>query len=69
MLAEARDAHLAAQRAVVNQRLKAERKEEERVARERREEKQGREHAYDVLEAEGEGGRSNVDGWDEEDFM
>lgn len=40
--------------------------------RERRDEKWRREHAYEDLmrvDANGEGGRSNADGWDEDDFM
>lgn len=38
--------------------------------RERREEREGRERGWRELAGEGEGeGRSNEEGWDEEDFM
>ena len=42
-------------------------KEEEKVARERREDKERRERGYQDLMAEG--GRSNEEGFDEDDFM
>lgn len=52
------------------------RKEEERRIRELREEKEGKERAYkelmDGVGEEGAGagaGRSNAEGWDEDDFM
>ena len=54
---------------------KSERKEEERVRKEQREEKWRREHAYEELhrglgEDDGEGlGRSNQEESDEDDFM
>ena len=58
----------------------AERKEEERVRKEQREEKWKREHAYEELHKglgeddggdadEGTRGRSNQEEWDEDDFM
>ena len=42
---------------------------EERVVRERREEREGRGRGYEELMAAGEGARSNEEGFDEEDFM
>ncbi|KAL9021114.1 MAG: hypothetical protein Q9185_001653 [Variospora sp. 1 TL-2023] len=73
----AKEEHLAEQRAKAREKAKEARKEEEKVKRERKEEKYRREHAYEDLmngagdEEEGGGGgkRSNVDGWDEDDFM
>lgn len=65
-----KDAYVARQRA--KKRLEADRrrKEEERLARERRAEKEGREKGWEeLMKAGGERGRSNVDGFDEEDFM
>lgn len=63
-----KEAHLAELRQKAREKAKEVRKEEERVKRERKEEKWKREHAYDELMS-GEGGRSNEEGWDEEDFM
>lgn len=65
-----KDAYVARQRA--KKRLEADRrrKEEERLARERRAEKEGREKGWEeLMKAGGDRGRSNVDGFDEEDFM
>ena len=40
------------------------------MVRERREEKERRERGYEELRVgDGEGGKSNEEGWDEEDFM
>ncbi|KAL9613993.1 MAG: hypothetical protein Q9167_001473 [Letrouitia subvulpina] len=63
-----KEAHLAELRQKAREKAKEVRKEEERVKRERKEEKWRREHAYEELMG-GEGGRSNEEGWDEEDFM
>ncbi|KAI4164583.1 MAG: hypothetical protein LQ342_001896 [Letrouitia transgressa] len=63
-----KEAHLAELRQKAREKAKEVRKEEERVKRERKEEKWRREHAYEELMS-GEGGRSNEEGWDEEDFM
>lgn len=67
-----KEAHLAGLRARANAVKKALRKEEERVARERKEDKWQREHAYEELMHTDDGGsvgRSNEQGWDEDDFM
>lgn len=46
-------------------------RKEELSIREKKEEKEGRERAYRDLMQGGEedGGKSNAEGWDEEDFM
>lgn len=62
-----KEAHLARQRATKRAENERRQKEEERVARERREEKERRERGYEDLMAEG--GRSNEEGFDEDDFM
>ncbi|MCJ1263953.1 hypothetical protein MMC22_003824 [Lobaria immixta] len=67
-----KETHLAGLRARANAAKKALRKEEERVARERKEDKWRREHAYEELMHADDGGsvgRSNEQGWDEDDFM
>lgn len=67
-----KETHLASLRARANAAKKALRKEEERVARERKEDKWRREHAYEELMHADDGGsvgRSNEQGWDEDDFM
>lgn len=67
-----KETHLAGLRARANAVKKALRKEEERVARERKEDKWQREHAYEELMHTDDGGsvgRSNEQGWDEDDFM
>lgn len=67
-----KETHLAGLRARANAVKKSLRNEEERVARERREDKWTREHAYEELMHADDGGsvgRSNEQGWDEEDFM
>ena len=63
-----KEAYLARRRA--QKRVESERraKEEEKVAKERREEKEMREKGYGELMAGG-GGRSNEEGFDEDDFM
>lgn len=63
-----KEAHLGRQRAKKRAENERRKKEEERVARERREEKERRERGYEDLMAEG-GGRSNEEGFDEDDFM
>ncbi|CAF9904701.1 MAG: hypothetical protein HETSPECPRED_004760 [Heterodermia speciosa] len=76
-LATDKEAHLKRLRAAANALQQAQRKEEERVRKEQREEKWSREHAYEELhkglgeeDEEGEGkGRSNQEVWDEDDFM
>lgn len=72
-LAAAKESHQASLRASTTAAKKVARKEEERLLRERRDEKWKREHAYEDLmrvDPDGEGGgRSNAVGWDEDDFM
>jgi hypothetical protein len=69
-LAPAKEAHLSELRKKEHAARKDKQKEEERVKRERRDEKWKREHAYEDLHGEGgEGGKSNAEGWDEDDFM
>ena len=71
-LATDKEAHLKVLRGEANQQRQAERKEEERLRKEQREEKWKRDHAYEELHAgleSGEVGRSNADGFDEDDFM
>lgn len=67
-LQAAKEEYMSAQRAEKRREAERKRKEEERVGRERREEREGRERGYEKLDDEG-GKRSNVVGWDEEDFM
>ncbi|KAL9065462.1 MAG: hypothetical protein Q9161_008223 [Pseudevernia consocians] len=62
-----KEAHLARQRATKRVENEQRKKEEEKVARERREEKERRERGYEDLMAEA--GRSNEEGFDEDDFM
>lgn len=62
-----KEAHLARQRATKRAENERRQKEEDGVARERREEKERREKGYEDLMAEG--GRSNEEGFDEDDFM
>lgn len=67
-----REAHLAEIRKKLNAEKKETRKEEERVAREWREEKEKREMGYVGLmhgDDEKESRRTNEEGWDEDDFM
>ncbi|KAL8800314.1 MAG: hypothetical protein Q9182_005277 [Xanthomendoza sp. 2 TL-2023] len=67
-----REKHLSELRAKAREKAKEARKEEERLMKERREEKCKREHAYEDLmndEVDGVGKRSNQDGWDDDDFM
>ncbi|MCJ1461711.1 hypothetical protein MMC07_000309 [Pseudocyphellaria aurata] len=67
-----KETHLKGLRARANAVKKSLRKEEERVARERKEDKWKREHAYEELMHADDGGsvgRSNEQGWDEDDFM
>ena len=71
-LATDKEAHLKILRGEDHRKRQAERKEEERLRKEQREEKWKRDHAYEDLHAgleHGEGGRSNADGFDEDDFM
>ena len=71
-LATDKEAHLKVLRAETNKQRQAERKQEERLRKEQREEKWQRDHAYEELHAgleHGEAGRSNADGFDEDDFM
>lgn len=39
------------------------------MKKERKEDKWKREHAYEEMYEEGEGGKSNTEGWDDDDFM
>lgn len=59
---------MAGQRAEKRREAERKKKEEDKVVRERREEKERRERGYDDLMASGEG-KSNEDGFDEDDFM
>lgn len=71
-LLEERNAHRAELRKVTNEALQKRKKEEARVAKERREEKREKEEGWKSLhgdEAVEELGRSNQDGYDEDDFM
>ena len=68
-LPAAKETYLSQQRAKKRAESERKKKEEERVMRERREEKEGRERGWEALrKGEGEG-RSNEEGWDEDDFM
>lgn len=67
-LQAAKETYLSAQRAEKRREAERKKKEEDRVMRERREEKEKRERGYDDLMQSGEG-RSNEEGWDEDDFM
>jgi len=70
-LQEARTAHHASLRKVANEALQKRKKEEARVAKERREEKSKKESAWEELYGEErvrEEGRAN-EGWDSDDFM
>ncbi|CAF9918941.1 MAG: hypothetical protein ALECFALPRED_000905, partial [Alectoria fallacina] len=62
-----KEAYLSQQRAKKRAENDKRKKEEEKVARERREDKERRERGYQDLMAEG--GRSNEEGFDEDDFM
>ncbi|CAD6579268.1 MAG: hypothetical protein ASARMPRED_009019 [Alectoria sarmentosa] len=62
-----KEAYLSQQRAKKRVENDKRKKEEEKVARERREDKERRERGYQDLMAEG--GRSNEEGFDEDDFM
>ncbi|KAL8704887.1 MAG: hypothetical protein Q9201_001955 [Fulgogasparrea decipioides] len=68
-----KEQHLSKLRAKARERAKEVRKEEERLKKERQDEKYKREHAYEDLmkgdDDEGGGKRSNQDGWDDDDFM
>ena len=71
-LAVAKEVYLSGQRAEKRREAERKRKEEERVGRERREEREGKERGWRELAAGGGeegGGRSNEEGWDEDDFM
>ncbi|MCJ1401735.1 hypothetical protein MMC11_004952 [Xylographa trunciseda] len=72
LLAE-RDAHLAELRKATNAELQKRKKEEARLAKERREEKVRKERDWEELYGEeavnGEGRANNQDGFDEDDFM
>ncbi|MCJ1440058.1 MAG: hypothetical protein MMC23_000540 [Stictis urceolatum] len=72
-LRESRDANLAAKRKVANEVLRKKKKEEDRLATERRENKAKSEAEWNALYGDGrvqDEGRSNNDGgWDEDDFM
>ncbi len=59
---------MAGQRAERRREAEKKKKEEEKFMKERREEKENRERGYDDLMASAEG-RSNEDGFDEDDFM
>lgn len=67
-LPDQKETHLSRQRAEKRVEDAKRREDEERVARERREEKERRGRGYEELMG-GEGGRSNEEGFDEEDFM
>ena len=67
-LADAKEAHLAAERKVRRQESERVKKEQERIVRERREEKEGRENAWRELMTSAPA-RSNEEGFDEDDFM
>ncbi|KAL9602244.1 MAG: hypothetical protein Q9219_001968 [cf. Caloplaca sp. 3 TL-2023] len=69
-----KEQHLSELRAKAREKAKEARKEEERLKRERTDQKYKREHAYEDLmkgddDVEGGGKRSNQEGWDEDDFM
>ncbi|KAK3170891.1 hypothetical protein OEA41_002975 [Lepraria neglecta] len=66
-LPAAKEVYLASQRAEKRREAEKKKKEEEKVMRERREEKEKRERGYGEL-MQGEG-RSNEEGFDEDDFM
>ncbi|MCJ1283834.1 hypothetical protein MMC26_003165 [Xylographa opegraphella] len=72
LLAE-RDAHLAELRKATNAELQKRKKEDARLAKERREEKARKERDWEELYGEeavnGEGRANNQDGFDEDDFM
>jgi len=73
-LFEDKEEHLATLRKAAHAEAQIRKKEEARLAKERKEEKWQREHGYDDLfgeDAVREAGRSNADGegWDEDDFM
>lgn len=69
-MAPDKEAHLSEIRKREHAARKEKQKEEEKVKRERKDEKWKREHAYADLHGEGEeGGKSNAEGWDEDDFM
>ncbi|KAL8711348.1 MAG: hypothetical protein Q9220_004245 [cf. Caloplaca sp. 1 TL-2023] len=69
-----KEQHLSELRAKAREKAKETRKEEDRLKKERRDDKYKREHAYEDLmkgddDQEGGGKRSNQDGWDDDDFM
>ncbi|KAL6715078.1 hypothetical protein ACLMJK_007339 [Lecanora helva] len=66
-LPAAKEAYMAGQRAEKRREAERKRKEEERVGRSRKEEKERRERGYEDLD--GGEKRSNEEGWDEDDFM
>ncbi|KAK0514739.1 hypothetical protein JMJ35_003356 [Cladonia borealis] len=71
-LPAAKESYLNGLRAEKRREAERKRKEEERALRERREEKEGKERSWrELAEGRGEeaGGRSNEEGWDEDDFM
>ena len=68
-LPAAKDAYLKEQRRVRRKEAEGKKKEEERVLEERRMEKEERERAWAELRASGGEGRSNEEGFDEDDFM
>ncbi|KAG8528075.1 uncharacterized protein KY384_006991 [Bacidia gigantensis] len=67
-LPAAKDAYLKEQRRMKRKDAEGKRKEEERELEEKRREKEERERAWEELRAGGEG-RSNEEGFDEDDFM
>ncbi len=67
-LPAAKEVYMAGQRAERRREAEKKNKEEEKFMKERREEKENRERGYDDLMASAEG-RSNEDGFDEDDFM
>ncbi|KAL8953205.1 MAG: hypothetical protein Q9222_000940 [Ikaeria aurantiellina] len=69
-----KEQHLSELRAKAREKAKETRKEEDRLKKERKDEKYKREHAYEDLmkgdeDEEGGGKRSNQDGWDDDDFI
>ena len=67
-LPAAKDIYLKEQRRQRRKETEAQRKEDERVLSEKRLEKEAKDRAWDELRQSGEG-RSNEEGFDEDDFM
>ena len=71
-LQEERDAQLASKRQAINADTQKRRKEEARILRERKEEKERKERDWETLYGKGRvesEGVGNQGGWDEDDFM